>query len=305
MIEWFRSWHGAPTDPKWRTIARRAGVRPGDVAAVAWVLFDRASQASDRGSIEGYDAEVIADALGYEPDDIIAIIAAMIDKGVIIDGRIAAWEKYQPKREREQDDSADRVRTHRAAKRHVTPCNANDSQETPREDTDTDKKQDIPPSTSEGVVVRAEAPPRAPKPPYPEAFEALWAVYRPIASLNSTKADAHKAWAKLDEPTKAQCAEGLAMYVAWLGEEKQKRAETKAKHLETFISKRGWEPFIEARPAARTRQCWVTNDDPRWPVFVDRYRSEKGKPPPAIAGTQGNTGLGWFFPTEYLEPRAA
>jgi len=166
-----------------------------------------------------------------------------------------------------------------------------------------ESREDVTPPTSGGADVRLIEPPRAPKPPYPDAFEALWSVYRPIASPNSTKSDAHKAWAKLDEPTKAQCAEGLALYVAWLGEEKQKRDGTKVKHLETFISKRGWEPFIEARPAAKTPQMWVTSDDSRWPVFADRYRAERGKPPPAVAGTQGNTGHGWYFPAEWLEPR--
>lgn len=57
MTEWFRSWHGAPTDPKWLGIAKRSGVAPGIAVAVAWALMDRASQAADRGSIDGYDAE--------------------------------------------------------------------------------------------------------------------------------------------------------------------------------------------------------------------------------------------------------
>lgn len=170
MNDWFRSWHGAPTDPKWRTVARRAGVRPGDVAAVAWVLFDRASQAPDRGSIAGYDAEVIADALGYEPDEVQAIISAMEGKGVIVNGRLAAWDKYQPKREREQDDSADRVREHRAKKRHVTPCNASETQETPREDkTRGDERES---------TARATSFPDGWKPEEPDLDEVEFARYR-------------------------------------------------------------------------------------------------------------------------------
>lgn len=90
--DWFRSWHGAPTDPKWRTVAKRAGVRPGDVAAVVWVLLDRASQAKERGSIEGYDAEVIADALGYDPEHIIGVVSALHDKGVLVKNIFTNWE---------------------------------------------------------------------------------------------------------------------------------------------------------------------------------------------------------------------
>lgn len=167
-----------------------------------------------------------------------------------------------------------------------------------------ERREEPTPPTSGGGAFRIETPARAPKPPYPEEFEALWRSYNPVASPNSTKADAHKAWAKLDEPTKAQCAEGLALYVAWLREEKQRRDGTKVKHLETFISKRGWEPFTERRPSAAATTVWVTDDDPRWPVAADRWRAEKGRPPPVVGGSQGNTGQGWHFPTDWLEPRA-
>lgn len=147
MTDWFRAWHGAPTDPKWRTIARRANSRPGDVFAVVSCLWDRASQAKDRGSVAGYDCEIIADGLGYEPEEVERIIAALIDKEVIVDGRIAAWEKYQPKREDNQ--STDRSRRFRdkqhsqtemvEAQRDETQCNA--SQRTETLDTDTEENR--------------------------------------------------------------------------------------------------------------------------------------------------------------------
>ena len=126
MTDWFRSWHGAPTDPKWLGIARRAGVAPGIVVAAVWSLMDRASQAADRGSITGYDAEGMACFFGCEPEAIEAIVAAMSDKGIIVNGRFASWEKRQPKRE---DDSSQRVREHRERKRAQserveTRCNA-------------------------------------------------------------------------------------------------------------------------------------------------------------------------------------
>jgi hypothetical protein len=126
MTDWFRSWHGAPTDPKWLGIARRAGVAPGIVVAAVWSLMDRASQAEDRGSITGYDAEGMACFFGCDPEAIEAIVAAMSDKGMIVNGRFASWEKRQPKRE---DDSSQRVREHRERKRaqserDETHCNA-------------------------------------------------------------------------------------------------------------------------------------------------------------------------------------
>lgn len=55
-MDWFRSWHGAPTDNKWLLIAKRAGVTPMMVSAVFWALLDYASQQEERGSVAGFDA---------------------------------------------------------------------------------------------------------------------------------------------------------------------------------------------------------------------------------------------------------
>ena len=113
MTSWFRSWHGAPTDTKWLTIARRAGVAPGVVSAVAWALLDYASQHQDRGSVGGFDAETYAVFSGFDESDVLAVIQALVAKEMIVDNRWASWEKRQPERE---DNSAERVRRHREAR---------------------------------------------------------------------------------------------------------------------------------------------------------------------------------------------
>ena len=151
MTSWFRSWHGAPTDMKWRTIARRAGVPSGYVTAIVWTLLDRASQAGDRGSIAGYDVEEIAVALDFEPEEVEAVIAAMRNKGVLDGDTFTGWAKHQPARE---DGSADRAKAWRERKRAEnqqvsedrTQANAGERTKTPREDTDTDT--DIPPENT-------------------------------------------------------------------------------------------------------------------------------------------------------------
>lgn len=127
-MDWFRSWHGAPTDTKWLVIARKANVAPGLVSAVAWALLDYASQANPRGSVAGFDVETYATFTGWDETDIENVIAAMRAKGIIAtDNRLASWDKRQPKRE---DDSTQRVRDWRAqrvtppAQPAVTPCNA-------------------------------------------------------------------------------------------------------------------------------------------------------------------------------------
>jgi hypothetical protein len=140
--QWFRSWHGAPTDPKWLGIARKAGVAPGIVAAVVWALLDRASQASERGSIAGYDADGLACFMGCEVEQIEQIIALMHDKGILAENLFTGWEKHQPKRE---DNSTDRVKEHRERKRTqvnagVTQCNAVKRAETLDTDKDTEEE---------------------------------------------------------------------------------------------------------------------------------------------------------------------
>lgn len=112
-MSWFRSWAGAPTDPKWLLIAKRANVAPGIVSAVVWALLDHASEATDRGSVASFDVETYAIYSGFDEDKVRAILAALEAKGVIVDGRFAQWEKRQPKRE---DDSGARVARHRSRK---------------------------------------------------------------------------------------------------------------------------------------------------------------------------------------------
>lgn len=131
-MDWFRSWHGAPTDAKWLLIARKSGTTPGQVSAVFWALLDYASQHADRGSVADFDIETFAAWSGWDDADIAAIIDAMQQKGVITaDERLSAWDKRQPKRE---DDSAERVRRHRERALHtpendsVTQCNADVTQ---------------------------------------------------------------------------------------------------------------------------------------------------------------------------------
>ncbi len=119
-VSWWRSWHGAPMDPKWAVIASRAGVKIGIVSAVAWALLDYASQHGNRGTVEGFDIETYAVFSGWTEREIESVISAMTDKGVIANGRLVNWEKRQPKRE---DDSKERVARYREKKRNVTQSN--------------------------------------------------------------------------------------------------------------------------------------------------------------------------------------
>jgi len=98
---WWRSWHGAPMDHKWSVIAARTGVKTGIVSAIAWALFDYASQQDERGSVEGFDVETYSVYSGFSESEITSVIQSMTDKEIIVDGKLAKWDKRQPKSESE------------------------------------------------------------------------------------------------------------------------------------------------------------------------------------------------------------
>ena len=136
-IDWFRWHHGSVIDPKFQLVAKRAGARLGDVIAVWSFLLESASASSDRGSVESIDFETLDFMFDMESGASQRIVDAMNQRGLIADGRIASWEKRQPKRERDDDSSAERKRQQRereANKTNVTPCHATSHQKTPREE---------------------------------------------------------------------------------------------------------------------------------------------------------------------------
>lgn len=113
MTDWFRSWHGAPTDPKWLLIARKAGVKPCHVAHTFWALLDHGSQNPDRGYVGDFDIETFALFAGLEEEHVSRIVTQLRDKGLVTeDNRLASWGRRQPKRE--DETAADRQRRHRA-----------------------------------------------------------------------------------------------------------------------------------------------------------------------------------------------
>ncbi|MCH2548252.1 MAG: hypothetical protein MK052_11685 [Alphaproteobacteria bacterium] len=94
-MEWFRMYHGMPFDTKLRVVAKRAG-QPMGVAVVVWAcVLDAASQHDPRG-IAVIDPEEIAVSLDFDVEAIEAILAAMLDKGLLDeDGHLTAWDKRQ------------------------------------------------------------------------------------------------------------------------------------------------------------------------------------------------------------------
>jgi len=189
-IDWFRWHHGTTGDRKFPLVAKRAGARLGDVLAMWAILLEQASAADDRGNPGSIDFDSIDLALDMPEGAAQAIHAAMVDRKLIdgATGRLMAWEKRQPKRERPDDNSTERSRAHRATQRQLqledgdaTPCNATQRTETPREEESREE---------ENSSLRSESQSCA---ELPADFLEAWAAYPKRAGGNSRQ-NALKAW---------------------------------------------------------------------------------------------------------------
>lgn len=130
---WFRWWNGCCNDPKFALVARDSKQARGNVIAVWAAVLERANDGDERGTANSIPCDEIAITLDLEDSDVASIIESMRNRGMIDGNRVCAWEKRQPEREREEADSTDRVRRHRAkaTSNNGTPCNASDDNVTP------------------------------------------------------------------------------------------------------------------------------------------------------------------------------
>ncbi len=282
-MDWFRSHHGAPTDPKWLTIARRAKVRPGDVASIVWALLDYASQQEDRGSVAGFDAETLADFYGYEAGEIEAVIVALRDKGVIEGDRFAAWDKRQPRRE---DGSAERAKAWRERKK-------NDTNATEREQTQ--PNADERPDTEERLEGE-ENPPVAP--PVGVArmsgvearFEEFWAAYPKRGSATNPRKPAFEKFGKLVKAgiDPAEIISGAKAYASAMRHSRKDGTEHVAQAV-TFLNQERWKDYsnVEQIEAWRTDpKAW--RDDQSPPPWPDA-------PTGTVCGRWRKSGTSWAF----------
>lgn len=165
-MDWFRWHHGSVTDPKFGLVAKKAGASTAEVLAVWACLLEEASQAEDRGNPGEIDFEALDCLLGLQDGKAKVIYEKMSDRGLLKgDGTVDAWERRQPKREREDNTSTDRSRTFRAKQRQATPSNAKATQETPRVE-ESREDSSVPKGTGDAGRVQpaTPAPTEAPDP---------------------------------------------------------------------------------------------------------------------------------------------
>jgi len=216
-MDWFRWHHGTVTDRKWPRIASRAGTTVANVIAVWAAILESASQAESRGYafLSDDDAEDLDASLGMPTDTTRKVIAELCARGMIDDeNRLAAWDKRQPKRERE-DNSAERVRKFRERQAalsnaaqassdpssaefgNVTPRNASVTEETPRgeeiREEEKKEKQSLSCASPTG-----DAPTRSDPIPYQQIVDAYNRTMQGLAKVrdmtNKRKTATRKVW---------------------------------------------------------------------------------------------------------------
>lgn len=95
------------------------------------------------------------------------------------------------------------------------------------------------------TLVPPEPEPSTP-PRYPPEFQDVWNCYREtIGNPNAKKWPAYCLWRKLGPADRADCERGLTLYCEWLTEERKKRVDYPAQHLDVWIRGRGWESYLE------------------------------------------------------------
>lgn len=161
-IDWFRWHHGSVTDPKFQLIAKKSGASLPDVLAVWAYVLEQASANETRGNHGEIDSEAVDCMFGFDDGQTEAILNVMQSRGLLVDGRVSSWDKRQPKRERDTDNSAERTRAYRERQRqqsddqqnHVTPCDATEHQKNAREEKS--REDSNTPLTPQGGTVRFE-----------------------------------------------------------------------------------------------------------------------------------------------------
>lgn len=255
-IDWFRWHHGSVNDPKFGLIAKKSGASVAEVIAVWACLLEQASTADDRGNPGDPDFEAIDYGLGMADGTAQRVYERMRERSLIDTetGRIAAWEKRQPKRERSDDNSSERVRAFRDKQRQdepgngaETPCNATKRQETPREEESREE----------------EKPMRKPA-AAPPGFDEFWAAY----PRRRNRGDAEKAWVKLKPDASLQAKILQAVEVAKARDDWRKDGGQFVPYPASWLNAKGWQDDVagEALDLPSDPDSW--RRDPRFADVV-------------------------------------
>lgn len=113
-MEWFKHWHGMINDPKLIYVAKTARRPMCEVVAVYMAMMENASaNEEERGTLKGWDHEVMGCVLEIDPAAVKEIYVAMQGK-LLAGNRVSDWETQQPA---QKDTPVARVTKRRSRKR--------------------------------------------------------------------------------------------------------------------------------------------------------------------------------------------
>lgn len=192
-IDWFRWHHGSVTDPKFQLVAKKAGVRLGDVITVWAFVLEKASADADRGTIGELDFETLDFLLGADEGTSVRILDAMTARGLIEGSRIVRWNERQPKKE---DETANERKRRQREREHAERMAALVTDEESRDVTL--GHGDVTPRHARGEERRKEEK-KTPQPPDGgrelPGFAAFWQAW-PSSDRKQAKGKCLEAWKK-------------------------------------------------------------------------------------------------------------
>lgn len=91
---WIRHDANCTLDPKWRRVERITGQSLGNILGVFWYVMERAQCAGKRGAVN-IDVDDVETLFGIPERDTDALLSAFEKVGVLSDGFVVNWQKYQ------------------------------------------------------------------------------------------------------------------------------------------------------------------------------------------------------------------
>lgn len=285
VSHWVRLWSDMPTDPKWRVIARRSGRPLSEVIAVfVFMMTNAGANATERGTLSGWNDEDVAAGLDLDAAAIIAIREAMQGKTLQGD-RLTGWEVRQPKRE---DNSADRAKAWREKNKKVESV----TQESERNRTQ-ENAGERPDADADAEQNNSVLPDGCPKPQkrqrtrieYSERFEAWWKSYP--TDPNMSKSEAYGQWKRLSSEDQDKAEASIPAFLAYCKSDTTYRPI----HAERFLAKRRFDGFAK-QAEANSSMIFVKVGTAQFDAWNAYLRDTKGKGAPNHNG-------GWRFPSEW------
>ena len=274
MSRWYRAYSGIVKDDKLAEIAVM-GACSRAVAIATWhAILESAADMQDGGRFDTTPRRVAA-VLGEPALVVEQVFAAMRELGMIGDNRVNAWKR----RQYESDNSTERSRKHRDAKRN------GDATLQGRCATPPDTETEITSEVQELVLIPGETEevrPKQVRTAYPADFEDFWKAYPTDALMSKKKAAAE--WKRLSSDKRAAALASCPAFRAHCSATPDYRPV----HACRYLSEERFAGFAATQErVAATANTYIMAGAPGW----DEWQAVRRTPTDAKGG--------WWFPSQF------